>query len=66
MGVERAIEIHPFQVGVPEDELAGCNAGSRRRAGLLKSSCKPLPGCAAGDAAGTRPLLDERVRLAQV
>ena len=44
MGVETAIEIHPFQVGIPEDELAGCNAGSRRRAGLLKSSCRPLPG----------------------
>ena len=63
---ETAIDIRPFQVETPEEELAElapdrgdalAHQGARRRS---------VAGRAAGDAAGARPLLDDRVRLAQV
>ena len=60
-------DIRPFRVDVPEAELDDL----RRRIAATRWPTKELvdrsvAGRAAGDAAGARPLLDDRVRLAQV
>ena len=64
--VETATEIRPFQVEIPEEQIddlrrriagdALAEQGARRRS---------LAGRAAGDHEGARPLLGERLRLAQ-
>src|ERR671916_413103 len=65
--VEPALEVRPFHVDIPEEELcrpsppdrgvALARQGDRRRS---------LAGRAARDDSGTRPLLGDRLRLAQV
>ena len=65
--VDTATEIRSFQIEIPEEQIDDL----RRRIAATRWPTKelvagPVAGRAAGDAAGARPLLDDRVRLAQV
>ena len=64
--VETANELRPFHVDMPE-EAPRRPAPAPRRDALAQPGAgrRSVPGRAAGHAAGTRPLLGDRARLAQ-